>query len=218
MGAVGILGGTFDPVHYGHLRLAQEVADGFGLARIRFIPCGNPPHREQPVAPAQHRVEMTRLALAGNPVFDLDEREIRRAGPSYSVDTLTELRAELGEKTPLCLIVGTDAFLGLATWHEWRRLFGLAHVVVAHRAGEFDEGAMPEALHKEYAARRQDGIACADAPAGAIATFAMTALDISASRIRRDIARGTNTRYLLPDAVLDYIQRHKLYLEADGTR
>ena len=212
MNAIGILGGTFDPIHYGHLRLAQEVAAGLRLAQIRFIPCGMPPHREAPHATPQQRLEMARLAVQGNSAFMLDEREIHRPGPSYSADTLADLRAELGWEAPLCLIVGADAFLGLETWHEWRRLFDLAHIVVASRAGALDGPSMPDALQAEFAARlRQGGAALRQAPCGAVVPFAMTALDISASRIRQAVARGESVRYLLPDAVLDYIQRHNLY-------
>ncbi len=131
---IGILGGTFDPIHNGHLRLAQEALEQCRLASVRFIPSGTPPHRSPPHANAQHRMAMVRLALQGNPAFVLDEREVHRTDPCYRVDTLTALRAELGAQQPLCLLMGGDAFLQLHTWHEWK-LFELAHIVVMQRAG-----------------------------------------------------------------------------------
>ncbi|MEW6314499.1 MAG: nicotinate-nucleotide adenylyltransferase [Pseudomonadota bacterium] len=218
MNPIGILGGTFDPIHYGHLRLAQEAADGLGLDHVRFIPCHLPPHRDVPRATPAQRLEMVRLALRGNPAFVLDTREMNRGRPSYSVDTLTDLRAELGNEVPLCLIMGADAFLGLETWRQWRQLFDLAHIVVASRAGALDQAGLTPALRAEFAARRGERSALSHSPHGTITPFAMTALDISATRIRQDVARGESMRYLLPDAVLDYIQRHKLYQEPHESR
>src|SRR5882672_1998270 len=120
---IGILGGTFDPVHFGHLRLAEELAQTLRLAEVRFVPSGTPPHRAQPRTGTAHRLAMVRLAAAGNPLFNVDEREVRRSGPAYTFDTLTELRAELGAATPLVLLVGADAFLDFAAWHRWHELF-----------------------------------------------------------------------------------------------
>jgi nicotinate-nucleotide adenylyltransferase len=215
MPLVGILGGTFDPIHYAHLRLAQEIVDNLRLTQVKFVLAARPPHRDNPQTSARHRAEMVRLAIADNPLFALDTRELDRSGPSYSFDTLTSLRAELGAETPLCLIVGADAFLGLPTWHRWRELFELAHVVVAHRPG-FTLGssspAMPAELWEEWQQRY-----CADAqiiktsPHGSILTQETTALDISASAIRELVSRGGNPRYLLPEAVLTYILEHQLY-------
>ena len=124
--ALGILGGTFDPIHFGHLRLAQEVADALSLSEVRFIPGGTPPHRAAPHSSAQHRVAMVRLAIEDNPLFVLDERETRRDGPSYTFDTLAALRAELGAAQPLVLIMGADAFTAFNRWHRWQ--IGRAHV------------------------------------------------------------------------------------------
>src|SRR5262245_56588121 len=132
---VGILGGTFDPVHYGHLRLALEIGERSGFAEVRFIVAGTPPHRTAPRTTGAQRLQMVKLATAGNPLFAVDDRELKRTGPSYTFDTLTELRSERGAAQPLCLLVGADAFLEIATWHRWTELFGLAHVVVAHRPG-----------------------------------------------------------------------------------
>jgi len=154
---IALLGGTFDPIHFGHLRLAEELAETLGIGQVRLIPAGRPPHRGQPRAEAGHRLEMVRRAIAGNPRFILDEREIQRAAPSYSVDTLTSLRAELPPGTPLVLFMGADAFLGLTTWHEWRRLFELAHIAVAQRPGFSSaawEDALPDPLRRLLSTRR----------------------------------------------------------------
>ena len=213
---VGILGGTFDPIHNGHLRIAQEALEQCELAQVRFVPSGTPPHRPTPLAPAQARREMVRLALNGRPDFFVDEREVMRTDPCYTVDTLSELRAELGAQRPLCLILGGDAFLQLHTWHEWKRLFGLAHIVVLQRAGGLPLGnAMNHAdaaLQAEYRARlAPSSLALHEAPAGTICVADMPALEISASDIRRRCAAGKNIRYLLPDSVADYINSHELY-------
>src|SRR6202522_2934291 len=131
---IGLFGGTFDPIHYGHLRTAFELWQLLKLAQVRFLPTGNPPHREAPLASSELRLEMVRAAVAGQPGFAVDDREIRRSGVSYSVDTLTDLRREHPQRS-LCLLLGMDAFLGMPTWHRWRDIFELAHVVVAHRPG-----------------------------------------------------------------------------------
>lgn len=212
---IGILGGTFDPIHYGHLRLAQEVAEGVGLREVRFIPTGSPWHRSTPRAPAGHRLAMVRLACAGNALFTVDEREVASNAPGYTVDTLGALRGELGQDRPLCLILGADAFLGLTTWHRWPLLFDLAHLVVAHRPGcpTLDgHPGLPPALAAQWRARRVADVALlANAPAGRIYLQTITALDISATRIRAELAAGRTARYLLPDTVLDYIHRNRLY-------
>lgn len=212
---IGILGGTFDPIHYGHLRLAQEVCGALKLEEVRFVPSGTPPHRPQPGASSEHRLAMTRLAIAGNPKFVADDREIRRAGPGYMVDTLAEFRAEMGHSRPLALLLGADAFLDLATWHQWHRLFELAHIVVAHRPGfPVDSWGqhMPQPLAREYADRLiQQPLAVHLAPAGGIAVTPITLLDISATKIRDTVRAQANARYLLPDSVLDYIGREHLY-------
>ena len=206
------MGGTFDPIHYGHLRLAEEMAEGLGLERVLFIPAGQPPHRGAPRTAARHRLEMVRRAIEGNPRFVLDAREVESPRPSYTVDTLTALRVELGEAQPLWLLLGADAFFGLPGWHEWLRLFGLVHLVVAARPGTrlMQSDAMPEALKHELSQRQ-----VADAPAvgsaGSVLLRQMTPLDISATSIRDILARHGSARYLLPDTVLDYIHEHQLY-------
>ena len=221
---IGIFGGTFDPIHFGHLRLAQELAESMHMAEVRFVPGGTPPHRAAPQVTSEQRLAMARLAIDGNPLFAVDDREVRRSGPGYTVDTLAEVRREIGAKRPLCLLLGADAFLELATWRRWHDLFELAHLVVAHRPGfppESWPARMPEPLAREYSARlMHQPFAVHLAAAGGIATQAIAALDISASMIRDSLARGVSPRYLLPDPVLDYIGSRGLYVtqEVNETR
>jgi len=214
--ALGLLGGTFDPIHFGHLRLAEEMGELLGLTEVRILPAGSPPHRGQPRAAAHHRLEMARRGVAGNPRFVLDEREIRKSSPSYSVETLTALREEMAPGTPLILFMGADAFMGLTTWHRWQELLDLAHLAVAHRPGFVSavwEDALPEPLRKLLATRRCDQPAeMMEKPAGLIHLHAITQLDISASQIRERALRGKSLRYLLPDSVIDYINEHRLYV------
>ena len=213
---IGIFGGTFDPIHYGHLRLAQELGESLRLAEVRIVPAGRPPHRAAPQVTAEQRLEMVRLAVAGNALLAVDDREFRRAGPGYTVDTLRELRREVGNSRPLCLLLGADAFLDLATWHQWHELFGLAHLVIAWRPGfppETWPARMPEPLAREYEKRllRQPfGIHLS--PAGGIVAQPIAALDISATMIRDSLARDVSPRYLLPDPVLEYIRSNNLYV------
>jgi nicotinate-nucleotide adenylyltransferase len=212
--AIGILGGTFDPVHLGHLRLAQEVADTLALSEVRFMPGGTPPHRATPQTSAADRVAMVKLAIADNPLFTLDERETRRSGPSYSFDTLTELRAEMGSARPLVMIMGADAFLGFHGWHRWRDIFGLAHIAVAHRPGAALAVIKHADLAGEFAQRLvTDTQAVQHAPAGSIVVVPITALDISATAIRAMLRAGRTVRYLVPAAVIAYIERNYLFLK-----
>mgnify|MGYP003385356711 CR=1 FL=1 len=212
---IGILGGTFDPIHNGHLRLAQEALEQCDLAAIHFIPSGTPPHRTAPHASAVQRLDMVRLALQGNAAFVLDEREIYRIDPCYTVDTLTALRAELGMQQPLCLLMGGDAFLLLHSWHEWKRLFELSHIVVMQRVGHPLGNAINganEALRDEYRARLAPAPRILrDSPAGGVLVANMPALEISATDIRKRCAENKNIHYLLPDVVADYTQLHHLY-------
>lgn len=216
---IGVLGGTFDPVHFGHLRLGIEAMDALGLEAVRVIPVGIPPHRAKPSAPPAARLQMVRLATSSEPRFTVDASEVESQSASYTVDTLLRLRDELGPRQAFCLLLGADAFASLATWSRWERLFELTHVAVASRAGQsFDSDALPPALSLEFNERYRESLGCLrEAPAGRVVHFAMSALDISASRIRRLLARGASARYLLPDAVLDYIASNNLYRrEPDG--
>lgn len=216
---LGILGGTFDPVHYGHLRPAREVRQALGLEELRFVPAFRPPHRPPPQAEAADRLAMVRLALADEPGMLADDREIRRGGPSYTVPTLESLRAEQGAR-PLVLLLGADAFLEIETWYQWRRLPQLAHLVVVNRPGSplpeperFPDWARP-LLARSAAALRA-------APAGCLYLQPVTPVDISATRIRERLARGEPVDDLLPPAVLAYIRRRGLYgvrAERSGAR
>lgn len=212
-GAIGILGGTFDPIHLGHLRLAQEVAEALALRSVHFVPGGQPPHRAKPQTAVADRVMMVKLAIADHPMFVLDERETQRTGPSYTFDTLSELRAELGVACPLVLMMGADAFLGFESWHRWQEIFNLAHIAVAHRPGAA-LGGMPGPLAQEFAQRRSnDAQAIHRAAAGAIVEVPITALDISATKIRTMVQARRSARYLLLPAVFDYINDKQLFLK-----
>jgi nicotinate-nucleotide adenylyltransferase len=215
---VGIFGGTFDPIHYGHLRLAEELADRLALAEVRIIPARVPPHRGTPKVTSAHRLEMVQLACSGNPRFRVDDRECRRQGASYTVDTLLELRAELGSQSALALLMGVDAYIALTTWSRWEQLFELAHVVIAHRPGfELDTGELPPALAAQTSARLlRDPSLLRLRPAGAVLAVDIPPLDISGTAIRAALREGRSARYLLPDSVLDYIARNHLYKELDA--
>ena len=211
--AVGIIGGTFDPVHFGHLRLAEEAADQLGLSEVRLIPTGQPWHRSAPAAGAEHRLAMVTLAAADNPLLRVDATEATSAAPGYSVETLTRLRDELGPERPLVFILGADAFTLLHTWKRWQDLFALVHIGLASRAGLVPRASeLVPALAAEFEARLVGGAKTPpQGPAGSIVPVQMSALEISASRIRHDLAAGRSVRYLLPDSVLGYIRSWGLY-------
>ena len=204
---IGIYGGTFNPVHYGHLRTGLEVLELFELQQLRWIPCRLPAHRQQPDVSPEHRLTMLQLACADTPGFDVDRRELDRDGPSYMVDTLRSLRNEYPQ-TGLILFIGTDAFTGLSRWHEWQQLFEYAHIVVMTRP-PYD---MPEL--SGFLLQRL----CTDKPvlrqqnAGLLLFQPVTALDISATAIRDLISMGQSPKFLLPDAVIRYIRQQQLYL------
>ena len=212
-GPLGILGGTFDPVHNAHLRLAEEARERLDLAGVLLIPAGLPPHRQPPQAAPNQRLAMVRQAVAANPALTVDAAEIEAAGPSYTVPTLERLRREHGDRRSLVLLLGADAFLGLTTWHRWQDLFGLAHIAIATRPSHVLEPEhMAPALAAEFVARQTRSAAdLAASPAGRIVPFGITPLDISATAIRAALSTGRSARYLLPDGVLDYISLHRLY-------
>lgn len=215
-GLVGVFGGTFDPIHYGHLRTAFEVMQALGLDELRFVPAGDPPHRPAPRADAPTRLEWVRAAVANQPGFVVDDREVRRAGPSYSVLTLSELRGEMPD-VPMCLIVGMDAFLGIDQWHRWRDLFGLAHVVVAPRPGyELPRtGAVGELLAARVA---RDAAELRTAPAGRIYVQPVTQLEISSTELRDLLAAGRDPRYLVPEPVRARLCAASPYVSSNPTR
>ncbi|HEX2668836.1 MAG TPA: nicotinate-nucleotide adenylyltransferase [Gammaproteobacteria bacterium] len=205
MRKIGIFGGSFDPIHLGHLRPAFEMLDALSLDSMLFIPSGHPPHRGAPRASPQHRLAMLRAAIGDEPCFKVDERELQRAAPSYTVDTLTELRKQHPADV-LVLVVGMDAFLGFPGWHRWRDIFGLAHVAVMHRPGWAleTEGEIAGVLKE----RRVDVL---QGVAGQVLLQAVTQLEISSSRVRELAAKGGELRWLVPDAVRAYIRDSKCY-------
>lgn len=214
MKPIGILGGTFDPIHYGHLRLAEEMLELAGLEQIRFIPAGNPPHRTCPQVSAADRAAMVKLAIGDHAGFVLDEREVQRTDRSFTIHTLRELRAELGESQPLCLLMGGDAFLQLHTWHQWESLLELAHVVVGYRPGYTLEERIhqaPTRLRELYLERLCGVDSLSRQAAGGIAELAIPKLEISATLIRNRVAEGRSIRYLLPPPVSQYIYQQNLY-------
>lgn len=211
---LGLFGGTFDPIHYGHLRLAEEMRERVGLGEVRFIPTGTPPHRGQPSVTAQQRAEMVARAIVDHPSFVLDEREVRRAVTCYTVDTLRELRAELGTARPFCLLLGGDAFLQLHGWQHWQQLLDLTHLVVGCRPGfAIDERihTTPPTFQQQYQQRRAEISALGEQAGGRIALLTIPKLEISATDIRQRLAEGRTIRYLLPPSVADYIYQHHLY-------
>lgn len=213
---MGIFGGTFDPIHYGHLRSAYEMLQVLRFDEVRFMPCGNPPHRAQPVASAERRLEMVQVATAGQHGFVVDDRELQREGPSYSVDTLAALRAEFPLQ-PLALMIGMDAFLGLPKWYHWREILQLAHIVVAHRPGwrAPDMGPLGELLANRGTHRIGD---LHQARSGHIYIHDVTQLEISSTEIRELVAAGRRPRFLTPDAVLDVIEQCGCYAAAEFNR
>lgn len=209
MKPLGLFGGTFDPIHFGHLRTAFELLQVLSLGELRFVPAGNPPHRDVPLVAAELRLAMVRAAIATQPGFTVDDREVRRVGPSYTVTTLGELRAETPQR-PLVLVVGMDAFLGLPTWHQWRDILQLAHLGVAHRPGwrAPTSGTLGELLQERGTDRVAD---LHEAPAGRIFVHPVTQLEISSTDLRNIILSGRDPRYLVPDAVRDIIRESGCY-------
>jgi nicotinate-nucleotide adenylyltransferase len=213
---IGVFGGTFDPIHYGHLRTGYELLKTLELGEVRYLPCAEPPHRGRPLAPGKLRLEMVSAALAGQPGLVADDRELRRGGPSYSVVTLIDMRREFPD-CPLCLIVGMDAFLGFPAWHRWRELFELAHVIVARRPGWAAE--IP-ALLKAELENRETGDAgdLHRAKAGFIYIHTVTQLEISSTAIRKMSATGGEPRFLVPDSVCEIIKQSGCYTGLSTTK
>lgn len=207
--AIGFLGGTFDPIHLGHLRMALELYEALNLAKVHIIPCHQPVHRKLPSALPEQRLAMVQVATANEPALVADDREIRRKSPSYTIDTLLEMHTEMPD-IPICLLLGIDAFLGFASWHRWMEILNQAHIIVAYRpqyhlpsTGIIAE-MIKERLVKETSYLHENF-------AGGILLHPITALEISATDIRKQIAMGRNPRYLLPDSVYEYIKQFGIY-------
>ena len=201
--AIGILGGTFDPIHFGHLRTALDVAEQLNLDHIRLIPSARPPHRDQPQASPKQRLTMLQLAIKNNERFVIDDREIHRQGDSYTVDTLLGLRQDFTDN-PLFLLMGTEAFAEIKTWSRWQQLLDLAHIVVMQRPNE--RLTMPDEYRNHLAQKGDEQLA-----SGKVWSLVVTQLAISASEIRAKIAHDENPQYLLPDAVIQIIGMLGLY-------
>jgi nicotinate-nucleotide adenylyltransferase len=206
---VGILGGTFDPVHIGHLRSALEVAEFMALDELRLLPNARPPHRGAPQVSAQDRLAMVRRAVEGADRLSVDARELARDKPCYTIDTLESIRAELGADDQLFLVLGWDAFCGLPGWHRWEELLQHCHILVLQRPDADVEP--PDALRNLLAARSESDPTTLPGPAGHISFVWQTPLAVSATQIRQLLASGKSVRFLVPDAVLAYIDAHALY-------
>jgi nicotinate-nucleotide adenylyltransferase len=213
--AIGIFGGSFNPIHYGHLRSAIELKERLQLSEVRLVPCYWPPHKTTPVALAQHRLAMVHLAVKDQPELVVDEREFQRSDqPSYTLDTLTHIRAEMGPDISLCLLLGMDALLGLPSWHQWQQLFDYAHLVVIPRpnwTGPDKQSRIGRFIQARMARNRQ---ALLSQASGKLWLQPCTPIAVSASQIRQLISQGKDASHLLPARVWDYIQSHQLYRSA----
>ena len=206
---IGLLGGTFNPVHIAHLRGALEVAEFMALDELRLIPSARPPHREAPQATAEQRLAMVELAVAGEPRLTVDDRELKRDKPSFTYDTLESVRGELSAEDQLFLLLGWDAFCGLPSWYRWQELLEHCHILVLQRPDADSEP--PEALRDLLAARSENDPLSLAGPGGQISFIWQTPLAVSATQVRQLLAQGRSVRYLVPDAVLAYIQAQGLY-------
>lgn len=204
------MGGTFDPIHNGHLRTALEIQQWLGIERVALMPAKVPVHRPQPERTSQQRLEMVQRAVADEPALYTDEREILSTKPSYTALTLDSLRRELGPKIPICMIVGMDAYLSLPSWERWQDLLQLAHIVVVKRPGWIYQ---PSDVMRQFS--RQHEVSSKerllDCPCGHVIFHELTPLGISATQIRNLISAEKSPRYLIPDSVWEYIQQQQLY-------
>jgi len=207
---LAVFGGTFNPVHYGHLRSALELVERLGLAELRLMPSARPPHREEPGCSAQHRLAMVELAVAGEPRLTCDGRELERSGKSFTIDSLIELREEAGESRGLCMVIGCDALLGIPTWRRWRELLDWAHIIVIARPGWTlpETGEVAQWLEEH---RLADSAELGSRPSGGICVEKLRPLDISSTEIRDILSTGRSPRYLMPQPVIDYMEQHALY-------
>jgi nicotinate-nucleotide adenylyltransferase len=211
MKSLGLLGGTFDPIHHGHLHLAQSALEQLKLQRVLLIPAGQPWQRI-PVANSQQRLAMARLAVTGHPRLGVDDCEVLRSGPTYTVDTLRELRLRLGSETVLWLVVGADAMGGLHSWHQWPQLFEYAHLAVANRPGfAWHPNLISDAALREFLLPRFVEPQQVTGAAGALCALTITPLEISSTQIRKALRQGQSIADQVPEEVVHYIQQHRLY-------
>ena len=204
---IGIIGGTFDPIHFGHLRPALDIAERLGLDEVRFIPSATPPHRWKPEATGQQRLDMVKLAINDTQKFILDDREYQREGASFTVDTLQSIRDEIGENTPLCMILGMDAFAFFTQWHDWQKILELCHIVISSRPN-YDDSKIESWMKKRML---EDSALLSKTPAGKLYFCKGIQLDISATFIREQIKAGSSPRYLTPADVVEYMKNNSLY-------
>lgn len=207
---IGILGGSFDPIHFGHLRTALELVEQADMDELLLIPCGLPPHKDGVVCSPRDRLHMVELAVAGDEHLRADSRECDKTTPSYTVETLQSLREEYGCDTAISLCVGTDAFLHLSTWYQWEKLLELANIVVMARPGWH----LPENLGELESWRSRMGEEISvlrDVSCGQLCFIALTPVAVSATEIREMLAVGRSPRYLVPDSVWQYIEQQGLY-------
>lgn len=211
--AIGILGGTFNPIHFGHLRMAEELAESLNLHQVRFIPSAQPPHKDTPAISAEQRAEMVQLAIQHHQRFMLDTRELNRQGASYTIDTLLSLRSELGEKASMTLFMGSDAFTQFDSWHRWQEIIQHCHIALVQRpqlsGHQHGLSKMLETFMHDHYSENSDEMH--RTPSGIITMRQVTALDISSTAIRRALQGRQSVHYLMPDSVIDYIENHQLY-------
>lgn len=206
---IAIFGGSFDPIHLGHCRVAIDILQQLNLQEIRFVPCKQPVHKEKVFAAAEHRQAMVKLAIEDTPGLVLDNHELERDTPSYMLETLQSLRSEVGEQ-PLCLIIGIDAFMKINTWHQWQELINYAHFIVIQRPNY--QLTWPANIKDSLKQRVvENAAALQQQPAGSIYFHSPRLLNISATEIRQLIKEGKSPRFLLSRRVLNYIQAHGLY-------
>jgi nicotinate-nucleotide adenylyltransferase len=203
--ALGIIGGTFNPVHIAHLRIAIDFAESFNLSQVSLMPCAEPVHRDQPDVATEDRVAMLELAVKASEKIAIDLREVKRKGPSFTVDSLAQIRAECGDDTALYFAMGTDAFQQITTWHCYQQLFDLANIVVMHRP----ESAF--ALNEPYFLERQQSFTGEHQAAGALYELPVSALAVSSTMLREKIKAGRSVDFLVPPEVQNYIAEHQLY-------
>ena len=212
MQTIGLLGGTFNPIHFGHLRMAQELAESLSLNEVKFIPSANPPHKPPPQVSAEHRAAMVQLAIADNPQFQFDGRELSRNGASFTIDTLESLRDEFGDSVSLILVMGSDAFTKFNTWHRWQEIIKLCHIALVQRPVSSNKESLTKELetflHNHYTEHAED---LHESSAGLVTMQAITPLEISSTAIRQALQLNHSARYLMPENVLDYIAAQQLY-------
>ena len=207
--AVGFFGGTFNPVHIGHLRAALDCLNALNLDQIALLPAASPPLKEAPLVAAEQRAEMLQLAVSGTAGLTIDCRELSRPGLSYTVDTLAELRSEYPKDTSITFVIGMDSLITLHQWHEWPRLFDLANIAIMARPG------VSPRLDSDVKRAVESRICLPDEirsrPAGGVTFVDQPPLDVSSTAVRSALMRGKNVQFLLPEAVIEYIVTNKLY-------